>query len=601
MPGEPEEIVLPQSPDTDLPPKAAETLPTAEALPTADEAAAWLAVIKPAAVLALLKETDFRAAVAPAFAGFRPDAKSFSLPLVRTRLAQAASKDQKLAQKLRSLAEAAQEKTAQAQAVSVQADAPDPQTPTPPKAEKPDPLPALRAERDARRRERDAARLELKQVQTERDGAIKAQAQAQTERDEFLRQAKKQSERISRLERQAAQARQTEARLVRALNEDKVSPPPAPRSRSAGSEPPQKPLSADTPWRDAARRLLERGKLKTALALAEDVLKADSENTDALQIAASALEASSEPRPALAFARRLLALQVQQPGNTAAADTLLCVFRLAASPADAEPDVRAFLAALSVSDSEAVAAARLMLGRLRGVSPAAHGWLAEYLTARTTLAPVLMPPPEALGPDDPLPLPIFLGRPVTARQIADAVDRAQPALIDAARAALSALGTADPDTSARIWAALEAAASDDPARLTALRRKPRGAAVVDGSNVAWFDQESLVHGQPRLRSLLSMRRTLWTRGFFPVLLYGDANLPYFIDDRPALLALRDRAALTLVDAGTTADEALLRVAKQMGAALITNDKMEDWDPEGEVRKVRYMVSMNGEAHLLSEV
>ena len=110
-----------------------------------------------------------------------------------------------------------------------------------------------------------------------------------------------------------------------------------------------------------------------------------------------------------------------------------------------------------------------------------------------------------------------------------------------------------------------------------------------------------MHGQPRLRSILAMRRTLWTRGFFPVMLYADANLPYFIDDRPALLTLRDRAALTLVDAGTTADEALLRVAKQMGAPLITNDKMEDWDPEGEVRKVRFTVSMSGEATLLSEI
>ena len=596
MPGET------KSAPTALPEPAAEALTAAEALPTAEEAAAWLAVVKSAAVLALLKEPDFRAAVTPAFAGFRPDANSYALPLVRSRLAQAASKDQKLAKKLRLLADAAQAKAAQA--VSAQADAPAPQPPPPPKAEtppKPDPLPALRAERDARRRERDEARLELKQAQAEREAALKAQAQAEAERGDAQRQAKKQSERISRLERQAAQAKQTEARLVRALNEDKVSPLPAPRSRSAGPEPPKEALSADTPWRDAVRRLLERGKLKTALSLAEDVLKVNSGSQDALQIAATALEALGEPRSALAAARRLLALQAQRPDIPSASETLLSVLRLSPSPADAEPDVRVFLAALPVSDSAAVAAARLMLGRLRGVSPAAHGWLTDYLAARTTLIPVLMPPPDALGPDDPLPLPLPLGRPVTARQLAEAIDRTQSALVDAARAALSSLVTTDPDASARIWAALEAAASDEPARLTALRRKPRGAAVVDGSNVAWFDQESLVQGQPRLRPILAMRRTLWARGFFPVLLYADANLPYFIDDRPALLALRDRAALTLVDAGTTADEALLRVAKQMGAPLITNDKMEDWDPEGEVRKVRFTVSMTGEAHLLSEI
>ena len=165
MPGET------KSAPTALPEPAAEDLPAAEALPTADEVAAWLGVIKPAAVLALLKEPNFRAAVTPAFAGFRPDAKSYALPLVRSRLAQAASKDQKLAKKLHALADTAQEKAAQA--LSVQADAPASKPPPLPKAEtppKPDPLPALRAERDARRRERDAARLELKQAQARARG-----------------------------------------------------------------------------------------------------------------------------------------------------------------------------------------------------------------------------------------------------------------------------------------------------------------------------------------------------------------------------------------------------------------------------------------------
>ncbi len=200
-----------------------------------------------------------------------------------------------------------------------------------------------------------------------------------------------------------------------------------------------------------------------------------------------------------------------------------------------------------------------------------------------------------------MPLPLLLGRPITARRLADAVDAAQTGLVDAARSALTALGTSDPDTAARVWAALEAAATDDPARLFALRRPPRGAAVVDCNNVAWFDQESLVHGSPRLRPILAMRRALWTRGFFPVVLYADATLPHEIDDKPALRRMRDRQEITLVDAGTTADEALLRVAKQMNALLITNDRMEDWDPEGEVRKVRYTISMTGEAHLLAEI
>ncbi len=591
MPGETE--AAPTASPEPAEPIASEE-PAPAAVPTTEEAAAWLGKIKPGAVIALLKDPDYRAAVTPAFNGVRPDAKSFAIPHVRSRLAQAASKDAKLAEKLRSLSETAP--VAPPAAFPAQA---KPEKFFPALEPKPDPLPALRAERDARRRERDDARTALADAAAERDAAAKARVQAEGERDEAQKLAKKQAERIARLERQMAQAKQTEARLVKALNEDKVSPPPAPRPRSAGPAEPEPP-AVSAAWPAAVRHLLDREKFSTALALAEDVLKSAGEDMDALQIAAAALAGRQEPRLALIYLRRLLALQSRRSDVSAAGETLLTIFRLVPAP-EAEPDVRVFLAALTATGGAEVLAARLMLGRLRGLNPTAHTWLAGYLNARTSLGPVLMPPPEALSPEDTLPLELKIGRPVTARHLADAVDRMQTALVSAARAALASLGTTEPDTAARVWAALEQAAADDPARLLPLRRTPRGAAVVDGSNVAWFDQEALVHGKPRLRPLLAMRRMLWSRGFFPVVLYADANLPYFIDDKPALLALRDRGALTFVDAGTAADEVLLRVAKQMNAPLITNDKMEDWDPDGEVRKVRYTIFMSGEAHLLSEI
>ncbi len=412
--------------------------------------------------------------------------------------------------------------------------------------------------------------------------------------------AKKQAERIARLERQAAKTKQIESRLVKALNEDKVSRLPATRGLSAGPEKP--PGRAVSPaWPVAVTHLLDKAKFDTALALAEDVLKTDPDDPDALQIAVRALEGRKEPKPAFGLARRLLAVQVRRTDYPAATETLLTLLRLAASPEQTEPEVRLLFPAFPAGDTAAVSAARLMLGRLRGVRPAAHDWLTAYLATQTALGSVLMPPPGALAPDDPLPFTLPLGRPITARLLADGVDRGQSVLVDAARAALQALQAADAETYVRVWAALEQAASDDLSRLLPLKRTPRGAAVVDGSNVAWFDQESLVEGHPRLRPLLAVRRALWARGFFPVVLYADANLPYFIDDKAALLKMRDRQELTFVDAGTTADEALLRVAKQMNALLITNDKMEDWDPEHTVRKARYTVSLGGEAHLLSEI
>ncbi len=577
---------------TELAPAEAASAEISPAELSPADAACLVRAVKPAALLALLKDPDFRAAIVPAFAGFRPDPKSLANPTVRGRLAQAAAKDEKLAEKLRSLPEAAPKPASAA--------APQSAPPAPPPPAKPDPVPALKAELAARRKERDAARSAQAAAERERDEAAKARAALEAERDDARSLAKKQADRIARLERQAARSAQTEARLVKALNQDKVSPGPALRPRSAGpGEPLPRPVSPA--WPDAVRHLLDKAKFDAALALADDVLKTDSSDLDALQISVRALEGRGEPRAALAAARRLLAEQVRRDDYAAATDTFFLVLRLASPPAQAEPDARLFLAEFPAADDAAVAAARLGLGRLRGTAPSASEWLTTFIETRTALAPALMPPPGALGPDDPLPLPLKLGRPVTARLLTDAVDKGLIGLIEAARPALTALKAADPEASARVWAALTQAAADDPARLLPLQRPPRGAAVVDGSNVAWFDQESLARGLPRFRHLTAIRRALWARGFFPVVLYADANLPYFIDDRAALLGLRDRQALTLVDAGTTADEVLLREAQRLGALLVTNDKMEDWDPERRVRKVRYTVSLSGEAHLLSGI
>ena len=549
----------------------------------------WLGRTKPAAVLALLKDPDYGFAVSRVFLGFRPDAKGFANPLVRTRLAQAAVKDSKLADKLLELAETEPKSVGPAPKAS--------STPSRSAPNKPDAVERIRSERDQRRRERDEARQSFAASEVERDAARRAQQSAEAEREEATRFAKKQADRIARLERQVAHLRETETRLVRALNEDKVSPPPSSPARSAGrvSIEAARPVS---PWLTAVRHLLDKSKFDQAQALAEDVLKTDAEDSEALDIAARALEGKKDTRAAAPFVRRLLAAQIGRSDMTEAAETLLRLLRLLPRTEESEAEARQYLAALFPSDTAAVEAGRRLLTRLRGFDPAAHSWLTGLIAARTSLAPILMPPPGALGVDDPLPL--RLQTVVTVRQLIEAIDRGAP-LVDSLRAAIAALETSDPEAHARLWTALEQAASDEPARLAPLRRKPRGPIVVDGSNVAWFDQESLVQGKPRLRHLLAMRRVLWARGFFPVVLYADANLPYFVDEPAALRTMRDRRELTLVDAGTVADEVLLRQAKLLGAPLVTNDKMEDWDPEREVPKVRYAISMNGEAHLLTDI
>ena len=564
--------------------------------PTVAEAAAWLALIKPSVVITLLRDPELGLIVGQVFHGFRADAKGYATnTLVKSRLAQAAVKEAKLADKLRALA------ALQTLVAPVE---PAP-SPAPPKASasaevKPDPRHALRAERDQRRKERDEARQGLARAEAERDEATGARIKAEAERDEATRIARKQAERIARLERQVQRRQEVETHLLKVLGQDKVSPPPSAPARAAGPTPaPQD--TAESPWLTAVRHLLDKGKWDLSLALAEDVLKSNAEDAAALDVASLALEGKREFRPAASFARRLLALQTAQGAAVGAAETLGRVLRLLPQSSDAEAEARAYLAALSPSDGSAVEAARRLLSRLRSQAPEAHAWLTEYVSTKTPLGPILMPPPGAISPDDPLPLPFGPGQTATARQLAEAVDRGQEALVEMARVLLDGLGRTDPETHARVWTALEQASDDDPTRLLPLRRTPRGPAVVDASNVAWFDQESLVQGKPRLRHLREIRRALRKRGYFPVVLYADANLPYFIDEPLPLRAMRDRRELTFVDAGTVADEVLLRYAKLLGAPLVTNDKMEDWDPDHEVTKLRYTISLSGEAHLLSDL
>ena len=566
---------------------------------TTEEAWAWIERLKAATLLSLLKDPDHAMNVSRAFFGYRPDAKSYGNTLVRSRLVQAAVKDSLFAKKLRELSEAVAPPPGQKVLPEN-----SPTLSTSLSIPKPDKSEALRIERDQRRRERDEARLALSAAEAERDESARVRLKAEIERDEAQRQLKKLGERVSRLERQTQKQQQIEAQLFRALNQDKVSLPPTNRARTAGKAP-SEPLKQVSPWLTAVHHLLDKSKFDLAMAQAADVLKADPEDSDALDITIRAWEGRGDLIQAGPAIRRLLGVQIIRQEMAKAADTLGRLLKSVNSQHRVETDARRYLSALSPENAAAVEAGRRLLTRLKGSDPAAYTWLTTLINAHTTLGPVLMPPPGALGPDDPLPLKLSKGypqgQPLTARLLTDAVDQGMTALVEATRTALTTLETVDPKTFTRFWAALEQAAGADSTRLLPLKRKPRGPIVVDSSNVGWFDQESLTHGKPRLRNLHEIRRLLRGRGFFPVILYADANLPYFIDEPEALRQMIGRNELLLVDGGTVADEVLLRVAKQLTAPILTNDKMEDWDPEGEVPKVRYSISSGGEAHLLTDI
>lgn len=574
-----------------------------------ETALTWLAQIRPAPVLALLREPDFALVSVTAFAGFRVNATGYANPLVRKRLAQEAVREEKFAEKLRELAE-------QAAPPSPAKSAPAPKTPPVTGKDEAARADALRADRDRRRRERDEARQALAEARTARGEAEAAQRHAEQERDEAIRLAQRHGQRIERLERQAARLQAEQAGLLRALRQQthgkELSPtkeaPPAPNKGGAGGDNPF-PAPQDwgggaasgrtSPWQEAVAHLLHKRKFDMALGLAEDVLRANPEEADALDIAARAHEGREEARLSVPLLRRLLAVRLARGSISQAGETLLRLLRLAA-PSEAERDVRAFLAALRPEDSAAVEQTRSVLARLRGLSPDAFEALAAQIrsVASPNLTEALMPTPGRAGQDDALLLPT--APTLTARQLLRAIDIGDQDTVAQARAALFQLCESDPAAQTRLRQTLEWAVGDDETYLTTLFGRPRGPVIVDGSNVAWHDQNLLTAGRPRLRPLQGIRRALRGQGYFPILLYADAPLPYTIDEPEALRQMAAQGEITIVDSGVDADEVLLRAAKHWDAPLVTNDRMNDWDPLHTVPKIRYAIAANGAAYLLPE-
>nr|MDQ2686533.1 hypothetical protein [Armatimonadota bacterium] len=327
----------------------------------------WLAQIRASSVLALLREPDFALVSVTAFAGFRVNATNYANPLVRKRLAQEAVREDKFAGKLRTLAEAAIAVSSTLPSTPV----PAPKTPPAKVKDEAARLEALRADRDHRRRERDEARQALAEARTARGEAETAQRHAEHERDEVARLSQRQAQRIERLERQAARLQAEQAGLLRALRQQspgkEISPapksPPAPNNGAtapdggAGKEPS---VVNESPWQEAVAHLLHKRKFDIALGLAEDVLRANPEEPDALDIAARAHEGREEARLAVPLLRRLLAVRLAHGSSAEAGETLLRLLRRAA-PSETERDVRAFLGALRPEDSAAVEQTRGVL------------------------------------------------------------------------------------------------------------------------------------------------------------------------------------------------------------------------------------------------
>ena len=111
-------------------------------------------------------------------------------------------------------------------------------------------------------------------------------------------------------------------------------------------------------------------------------------------------------------------------------------------------------------------------------------------------------------------------------------------------------------------------------------------AIVDASNVAHAGERGA-----RLATLLAVRDELKEEGFEPILI-ADAALRHQIDDKDAYERLVDSGELQQAPAGTDADYFVLKLAKDLDAMVVSNDRFRDGGKladEARRRQIRFMV------------
>jgi hypothetical protein len=255
-------------------------------------------------------------------------------------------------------------------------------------------------------------------------------------------------------------------------------------------------------------------------------------------------------------------------------------------PVTLKPNDAALLARLAalmerMDQSEAVRAA---FERVRGTAPEVTTQLHILFTSGgKKLTPLLRTlaiggkPGAGVSPEEMIVLPNTTG--VTARQIARAVDHGDAEYVRQVRAGLRALRERGREGDMTLAESLAVAVTriNPVAACPLLQKSEPRPIVVDASNVARHDPDPLaLKPRPRVAVLRQMRDYLLRRGWFPVVMIADANLRFHVDDKPGYLALVEAGIVQETLPGTVADTVLIREAQELGAPLVTNDRLADW-------------------------
>ena len=341
---------------------------------------------------------------------------------------------------------------------------------------------------------------------------------------------------------------------------------------------------------EALDRLLSRGKIEPARLLADEMLHGDNGNVDALRIRALARLAQGDRPGALLDLRGIFDGFIARHESLQAARAMLRWMAIAGVP-DAKM-AQSLYAAVSRESVAMTAEVREALLGLRDSEPEQYATLRSW--CQTTLAGTLFASGEEQGSLVSLPMQLVQlmaqsGIAATPRGLVAALNQADEVTVSAARFAMARIDKRSQEQALIVIS--EAADGDESYGRLLARRALAGSAIVDASNVANYERELMPSARPLLSNIVAVRRALRERGYFPVHVIADANLPHVIDSPDQLWGLVQRGEVELVKGGTVADEVIVREAKRLSASIISNDYMMDWDPAGETTKMQYSVSL----------
>lgn len=242
---------------------------------------------------------------------------------------------------------------------------------------------------------------------------------------------------------------------------------------------------------------------------------------------------------------------------------------------------------LDLKDESAISAIRGLLRRMKVSRPAAHRQACEVIMQmEAEYTQILNTSPEVLHVDKILDLNDGTrSLQLSIRRITEAIDSNDVAVVDFLRQALRSLKGSKPALYQSVMSSL---GYRDRSYVQALMKRTRPV-VVDGSNVAWHETTE----KPRLQNILDLRSELRSEGYFPVYIYVDAALAYQVDKQTVLQELIESGAIITADGGSDADETIIAKARSLRCPVVTNDRMHDWDPNGEVPKLRFAIDRFG--------